>query len=226
MRQSCGSGQKEGEGYLEDGGGQMPLPCWSCWQWQGCLCVTDGGGEHPNSPPQSAPCSPHVVLTLPCPPLPPPQGLILLLFVRNSHPSTFPIQSSLLAVACPPSAAPSSIPMGNPRWAVYLRPGGSVQSWILRAKTPLPAWCSCSRLPSCPDQPPHLFLLPRSLLRHRTARHSRPPPRHTLTHTQKEPRCGEQRHKIQTQAMCHTHTHSRGLKVRNRACCSGAVNVL
>ena len=153
-------------------------------------------------------CSPHVVLTLPCPPLPPPQALILLLFIRISPPSTFPIQSSLLSVACPPSAAPSSIPMGSSRWAVYLWPGGSVQSWILRAKAPLPAWCSCSRLPSCPDQPPHLFLLPRSLLRHHTARHSRPPPRHTLTHTQKEPRCDEQRHKIQTQAMCHRHTHT------------------
>lgn len=47
------------------GGRQMPLPCWLYWQWQDCLCVTDGGGKHPNSAPQSASPHPQTVLPLP-----------------------------------------------------------------------------------------------------------------------------------------------------------------
>lgn len=70
-----------------------------------------------------------------------------------------------------------------------------------------------------------------------TQHHSRTSPRHPTTqqtHTQKQPHCGERRHKVQTQPVrgCrpHTHTHiythtAEHLKVRNRACCSEAVNV-
>lgn len=136
---------------------------------------------------------PHIVLTLPCaasfstagfnpaPACPSSSGTPLLHHHHQLSPSVTP------AITCPPSAAlsPCPSPPSRPkaRQAVYLRPGGSVQSWSPRAATPLPAWCSYSRLPSCPDQTPPLFLLPLSLLRHHTARHSRPPPRHTVTHT-------------------------------------------
>lgn len=146
-----------------------------------------------------------------------------------------PSLSSLPSLFEPPPSPPSCL---RARWVVYPRPGGSVQSWRLRAMTPLPAWCSSSRLPSCPDQPPPHSLLPLCSTSYAfTQHHSRTSPRHPTTqqtHTQKQPHCGERRHKVQTQPVrgCrpHTHTHiythtAEHLKVRNRACCSEAVNV-
>lgn len=68
--QSCDSGPRETE-RGSWGGDRCPCPAGHVGSGRAaCVCVTDGGGEHPNSPPQSAPCPPillpHIVLTLPC----------------------------------------------------------------------------------------------------------------------------------------------------------------
>lgn len=223
--ESCGSGHRE------VAGGETDAPALLVMLAVAGLLVWDRRGRR-TSQLSSTICS---LLLLRCPncsalsPLPwwafliPP--LLLQHQVTRSPPQ---LQYNLSSLAI--LSALSSI---KTRGVVNLRPGGSVPFLESEDDDPLLAWCSCSRLTSCPDQPPSppLSLLPLPpTLSHSKTQQDTATSQHT--HQQKEsPAASEETryrhsrcaaHRVQKISATHT---TEDVKVRNRACCSGAVNV-
>lgn len=61
---AAGRGEEMERGSSGGVGGQMPLPCWSCWQGQSCLCVEQTGEENISTLPHKLLCH-HCALSPP-----------------------------------------------------------------------------------------------------------------------------------------------------------------